>query len=111
MHALANRTFERARSRESAMKYQTRIIATLMSLAISTPIFAQDVRRVPYQDRGFARRSLGAAERTSRDPYSYAWCLQSNLENALDCSYSSRAQCEATAAGGLGECAPNYSAR
>ena len=93
------------------MKYQIRIVATLVSMAFSTPIFAQDVDRVPYQDHVFSKRKLGAAEQTRRDPYSYAWCLQNYLDDDLDCSYSSLAQCEATASGGLGECAPNYFGR
>ena len=33
------------------------------------------------------------------------WCLQSDTAG-VDCSFSNRSQCEATAAGGLGECVP-----
>jgi hypothetical protein len=32
-----------------------------------------------------------------------AWCLQGDTAG-VDCSFSNRSQCEATAAGGLGEC-------
>jgi uncharacterized protein DUF3551 len=125
MHALANRTFERARSsemnvkyaaiatsfasRESAMKYQIRIVATLVSVAFSTPIFAQDGWRLPYQDHGFSRRALSAQARA--DTNTYPWCLQNYMADALECSYNSRAQCEATASGGLGQCTPNYLGR
>jgi hypothetical protein len=35
-----------------------------------------------------------------------AWCLQSDAAGVADCSFSDRSQCEATAAGGLGECVP-----
>lgn len=35
-----------------------------------------------------------------------AWCLQSDTAGVADCSFSNRSQCEATAAGGLGECVP-----
>jgi hypothetical protein len=35
-----------------------------------------------------------------------AWCLQDDTAGVTDCSFSNRSQCEATAAGGLGECAP-----
>jgi uncharacterized protein DUF3551 len=34
-----------------------------------------------------------------------AWCLQGDTAG-VDCSFSNRSQCEATAAGGLGECVP-----
>lgn len=33
-----------------------------------------------------------------------AWCLQSDTAGVADCSFNNRSQCEATAAGGLGEC-------
>ena len=33
------------------------------------------------------------------------WCLQGDSAG-VDCSFSNRSQCEATAAGGLGECVP-----
>jgi hypothetical protein len=33
------------------------------------------------------------------------WCLQGDTAG-VDCSFSNRSQCEATAAGGLGECVP-----
>jgi len=126
MLAPANRTFERARSsemnvkyaaiapllppcRESAMKYQIRIVATLVSVAFSTPIFAQDGWRLPYQDYGLSRRALAAQARAHTNTYS--WCLQNYMEDALECSFNSRAQCEATASGGLGQCTPNYLGR
>ena len=32
-----------------------------------------------------------------------AWCLQGDTAG-VDCSFSNRSQCEATASGGLGEC-------
>ncbi len=35
-----------------------------------------------------------------------AWCLQSDTAGVADCSFSNHSQCEATAAGGLGECVP-----
>jgi hypothetical protein len=34
-----------------------------------------------------------------------AWCLQGDTAG-IDCSFNNRSQCEATAAGGLGECVP-----
>ena len=34
-----------------------------------------------------------------------AWCLQGDSAG-VDCSFSNRSQCEASAAGGLGECVP-----
>ena len=34
-----------------------------------------------------------------------AWCLQGDTAG-VDCSFSNRSQCEATATGGLGECVP-----
>ena len=34
-----------------------------------------------------------------------AWCLQGDSAG-VDCSFGSRSQCEATAAGGIGECVP-----
>jgi len=33
------------------------------------------------------------------------WCLQGDTAG-VDCSFSNRSQCEATATGGLGECVP-----
>ncbi|WP_375144097.1 DUF3551 domain-containing protein [Bradyrhizobium sp. Ash2021] len=35
----------------------------------------------------------------------YSWCLQNDSTGVNDCSFIDRNQCEATAAGGLGECA------
>src|ERR1700752_1282032 len=60
--------------RESAMRsYQIRIVATLVSVAFSAPVFAQDGWRLPYQDQGFSRRALLAQARA--DANTYPWCL------------------------------------
>jgi Protein of unknown function (DUF3551) len=99
-----------AADRESAMRsYQIRIVATIVSVAFSAPVFAQDGWRLPYQDQGFSRRALLAQARDNAN--TYPWCLQNYMENALECSYNSRAQCEATASGGLGQCTLNYFGR
>jgi Protein of unknown function (DUF3551) len=36
-----------------------------------------------------------------------SWCLHDYADDDIDCSYSSRSQCAATASGGLGECSMN----
>lgn len=71
--------------------YQVRIVATLVSVAFSTPIFAKDGWRLPYQDYGFSRRALLAQARSGTN--TYPWCLQDYMADALECSYNSRAQC------------------
>jgi|SRR6516162_1433312 hypothetical protein len=35
------------------------------------------------------------------------WCLHDYVNDIVDCSYSNRSQCVATASGGLGECSTN----
>lgn len=35
------------------------------------------------------------------------WCLHDDVNDIVDCSYSNRSQCAATASGGLGECSVN----
>jgi hypothetical protein len=36
-----------------------------------------------------------------------SWCLHDYVNDNVDCSYSNRSQCAATASGGLGECSTN----
>jgi hypothetical protein len=36
-----------------------------------------------------------------------SWCLHDYVNDIVDCSYSNRSQCAATASGGLGECSMN----
>jgi hypothetical protein len=36
-----------------------------------------------------------------------SWCLHDYADDNVDCSYSNRSQCAATASGGLGECSMN----
>jgi hypothetical protein len=84
-----------------------RIVATFVSVTLSTPIFARDVQRHPYQDHGFSRRTLLPVGQTKIDGPS--WCLRNYSADTVDCSLSDRAQCAETASGGLGECMPNYS--
>jgi hypothetical protein len=36
-----------------------------------------------------------------------SWCLHEYANDDIDCSFSSRSQCAATASGGLGECSTN----
>ena len=36
-----------------------------------------------------------------------SWCLHDYVNDNIDCSYSNRSQCAATASGGLGECSMN----
>jgi Protein of unknown function (DUF3551) len=96
--------------RESAMTpYQIRIVATLVSVTLSAPIFERDVQRHPYQDRGLLGRTLLSVGQTKIDRPS--WCLRDYAADSVDCSFSDRAQCAATASGGLGDCVPNSSAR
>jgi hypothetical protein len=36
-----------------------------------------------------------------------SWCLHDYVNDEIDCSYSSRSECAATASGGLGQCSAN----
>jgi hypothetical protein len=47
-----------------------------------------------------ARHRIGTAAGRS-------WCLHDYVNDEIDCSYSNRGQCVATASGGLGECSMN----
>lgn len=37
----------------------------------------------------------------------HAWCLHDYADDEINCSYSSRNECAATASGGLGQCSVN----
>jgi hypothetical protein len=51
-------------------------------------------------DKLSARRQIGTAAGRS-------WCLHDYVHDYVDCSFSNRSQCVATASGGLGECSMN----
>ena len=72
-----------------------RNVAAALSLACLPFVFASEARSAILQPRAAI-----LAART----HDYAWCLQIHTEDRTDCSFSTRSQCEATAAGGLGEC-------
>jgi hypothetical protein len=82
--------------------YLIRIAATVASMALSTPIFAQNAQMLRHPDYGFSRHTLLAPDRTKIGGHS--WCLRDYSSDTNDCSFTDRAQCEATEAGGLGEC-------
>jgi Protein of unknown function (DUF3551) len=37
----------------------------------------------------------------------HSWCLHDYADDAINCAYSSRSECAATASGGLGQCSVN----
>jgi hypothetical protein len=93
----------RERKRERAMtSYRIRIVATVASMALSTPIFAQNAQMLRHPDYGFSRHTLLAPDHTKIGGHS--WCLRDYSSDTNDCSFTDRAQCAGTAAGGLGEC-------
>ena len=51
-------------------------------------------------DKLSARRQTGIAA-------GHSWCLHDYANDYVDCSFSNRSQCAATASGGLGECLMN----
>jgi len=63
-------------------------------------------RAISFSSATIAALVLGASAFLSTAPAAAAggnYCLSSS-ENGVDCSFTSLAQCEATASGGLGEC-------
>ena len=71
-----------------------RVVATALTLACPTLVLAHEAH---------AARQPTAAVIAGRSN-AYAWCLQNGSADVTDCSFNDRSQCEATAAGGLGEC-------
>jgi hypothetical protein len=57
--------------------------------------------------RSFLFRSFSPGQVTHQNNVGRSWCLHDYPDDEVDCSYSNRSQCAATAAGGLGECSPN----
>ena len=62
--------------------------------AIHSGSLRADFNRLPV------RNKIGAGAGRS-------WCLHDYASDIVDCSYSNRSQCAATASGGLGECSMN----
>jgi hypothetical protein len=71
----------------------------LLSATASTPAFSETLRRQACHNHVSRDKRTGAANQS--------WCLHNYSADEIDCSYVDRSQCAATAAGGLGECAPN----
>ena len=71
-------------------------IATALFVASAVLVAAADAHAATLQPARAA-----AVMRNNLD----AWCLQGDTAG-VDCSFNNRSQCEATAAGGLGECVP-----
>ena len=101
------KTSQDAVARAAIMSCRIRIVATFVSVTLSTAIFARDVQRHPNQDHGFSRRTLLPVGQTKIDRPS--WCLRNYSADTVDCSFSDRTQCAETGSGGLGECMPNSS--
>jgi hypothetical protein len=85
------------------------LAAALLSATISAPIFAQEVQAKMLRESISSKGMVLGTDRTKIA--GYTWCLHNYSADAIDCSYSNRKQCEATAAGGLGECVFNSSSR
>jgi hypothetical protein len=85
------------------------LAAALLSATISAPIFAQEVQAKMLRESIASKDMVLGTDRTRIA--GYTWCLHNYSADAIDCSYSNRKQCEATAAGGLGECVFNSSSR
>jgi hypothetical protein len=85
------------------------LAAALLSTTISAPIFAQEVQAKVLRESISSKGMVVGAGRTRIA--GYTWCLHNYSADAIDCSYSSRKQCEETVAGGLGECEFNSSFR
>src|SRR5262249_7828059 len=69
-------------------------VVTALFVACLPFVLAQEARSAPLRPTTAAV----VAARTN----AHSWCLQ--YDGGTDCSFSNRAQCAATAAGGLGEC-------
>lgn len=72
-------------------------VATALAVACLPLVFAPEAHSAalrPATAAAFAHGNLDA------------WCLQGDTAGVADCSFNNRSQCEATAAGGLGECVP-----
>jgi hypothetical protein len=70
----------------------------LLSATAITPAFPETLRRQACHNHVSRDKRTGAANQS--------WCLHNYSANEIDCSYVDRSQCAATAAGGLGQCAP-----
>jgi hypothetical protein len=76
------------------------VAAALLLAMTGTTVFAKTSYKQPRYEQMLPRfRGSGSAGRP--------WCLHDYVNNEVDCSYSSRSQCAATASGGLGECSMN----
>ena len=73
--------------------------ALLLATTGTTTVFAKTSHKQHRYEQMLPRfRGSGSAR---------PWCLHDYVNNEVDCSYSSRSQCAATASGGLGECSMN----
>jgi hypothetical protein len=70
----------------------------LLSATASTAAFSLRTQACHNHVSSRGRRT-GAANQS--------WCLHNYSADEIDCSYVDRSQCAATAAGGLGQCAPS----
>ena len=73
-------------------------VVTALFLACLPFVVAPEAQSAPLRP---ASAAIIAARTTS-----YSWCLQNDGEGTNDCGFNSRAQCAASASGGLGECVP-----
>jgi hypothetical protein len=76
------------------------VAATLLSVMAGTTVSA----RTSYRQHSY-EHMLPRFDRVAGPLGS--WCLHNYADDNVDCSYSSRSQCAATASGGLGECSMN----
>ena len=79
-----------------------RVAVALLAATMSAPLCAQGVQPKSFRESIAAKRMFLSADRTKAA--SYPWCLHDYQMDAIDCSYTTRAQCEATASGGHGTC-------
>jgi hypothetical protein len=80
--------------------FRVLVVVALLSASAGTPAFAR-------ASEGHFRYNSISSELGRAGMPSRSWCLHNYADDYVDCSYSNRSQCAATAAGGLGQCSLN----
>ena len=78
------------------------VIAVVISVIATAPLSAQSVQKPTIQKYSAPKQNSLSIHRATI--WRSAWCLHDYDDDSINCSFSSRNQCAATASGGLGEC-------
>jgi hypothetical protein len=76
------------------------VAVAVLSASTGAPAFAR-------ASEGHSVHTIVSSEFDRARMPGHSWCLHDYSDGSVDCSYSNRSQCAATAAGGLGGCSLN----